>query len=198
MRPNDDGRPYGGTSNWTDERVDVLKRLWSEGLSASQIAQSLGGVSRNNVIGKVHRLSLPGRAKAGDSLASQRAAVRAERHQRGPDVEATEYRPAVNVVVPIARRLSLGQLTEQTCHWPVGDPLEVDFHFCGLEVSPSGPYCPYHSKLAYQPAKGARDRKIGSTDNLDALAENVTTTRFDPRMLSPLATVTTLKASAKK
>lgn len=56
--------------NWTDERVEKLKKLWSEGLSASQIAAQLGGVSRNAVIGKVHRLSLPGRAKAGGSTAA--------------------------------------------------------------------------------------------------------------------------------
>lgn len=55
--------------NWTDERVEKLKKLWSEGLSASQIAAQLGGVSRNAVIGKVHRLNLPGRAKAGGAPA---------------------------------------------------------------------------------------------------------------------------------
>ena len=59
--------------NWTDERVEKLKKLWSEGLSASQIAAQLGGVSRNAVIGKVHRLALPGRAKAGGNATAARA-----------------------------------------------------------------------------------------------------------------------------
>ncbi len=63
--------------NWTDERVEKLKKLWSEGLSASQIAAQLGGVSRNAVIGKVHRLNLPGRAKAGGAPAAARAPKRA-------------------------------------------------------------------------------------------------------------------------
>ena len=58
-------------ANWTDERVDRLKKLWSEGLSASQIAAQLGGVSRNAVIGKVHRLNLPGRAKAGGATSAR-------------------------------------------------------------------------------------------------------------------------------
>uniref|UniRef100_UPI0028AB0CB5 GcrA family cell cycle regulator n=1 Tax=Shinella sp. TaxID=1870904 RepID=UPI0028AB0CB5 len=58
--------------NWTDERVERLKKLWAEGLSASQIAAQLGGVSRNAVIGKVHRLNLPGRAKAGGTQATAR------------------------------------------------------------------------------------------------------------------------------
>ena len=62
--------------NWTDERVEKLKRLWAEGLSASQIAAQLGGVSRNAVIGKVHRLNLPGRAKAGGSTGASRSAKR--------------------------------------------------------------------------------------------------------------------------
>jgi len=71
--------------NWTDERVEKLKRLWSEGLSASQIAAQLGGVSRNAVIGKVHRLSLPGRAKAGGTVAANRTAKRATSAPRAPN-----------------------------------------------------------------------------------------------------------------
>ncbi len=68
--------------NWTDERVEKLKRLWSEGLSASQIAAQLGGVSRNAVIGKVHRLNLPGRAKAGGNAAAARTPKRPAAPQR--------------------------------------------------------------------------------------------------------------------
>ncbi|WP_105370538.1 GcrA family cell cycle regulator [Neorhizobium huautlense] len=170
--------------NWTDERVEKLKRLWSEGLSASQIAAQLGGVSRNAVIGKVHRLSLPGRAKAGGTVATGRAAAkRATSAPRAPnyasrvatrtvaravgatvvkeeiEVEAfeeMEYRPASNVVVPISRRLALTELTERTCKWPVGDPLKEDFHFCGCESPDSSPYCSYHARLAYQPIHDRR------------------------------------------
>jgi GcrA cell cycle regulator len=172
--------------NWTDERVEKLKKLWSEGLSASQIAAQLGGVSRNAVIGKVHRLSLPGRAKAGGgSVATNRAAApkRATSAPRAPnfasrvvtktvarpvgstalkeevEVEAyeeMEFRPASNVVVPISRRLGLTELTERTCKWPVGDPLKDDFHFCGCEARDASPYCGYHAKLAYQPVHDRR------------------------------------------
>src|SRR6218665_1072362 len=90
-----------GGMNWTDERVEKLKRLWAEGLSASQIAAQLGGVSRNAVIGKVHRLSLPGRAKAGGgtSAASRPAAKRQTSAPRAPNYAArvttrTVARPA--------------------------------------------------------------------------------------------------------
>lgn len=164
--------------NWTDERVERLKRLWSEGLSASQIAAQLGGVSRNAVIGKVHRLNLPGRAKAGGSTAASRAAKRpapAPRPANYPSrvttrtvaraagstmlkeeidvdgVETIEIRPVGNVILPISRKLVLTELTERTCKWPIGDPMKDDFHFCGCESADTSPYCGYHAKLAYQP-----------------------------------------------
>ncbi len=171
--------------NWTDERVEKLKKLWSEGLSASQIAAQLGGVSRNAVIGKVHRLSLPGRAKAGGTAPAAaartpkrqtsaprapnyaaRATTRTVTRQQGATmvreeieidtVEEMEFKPASNVVVPISRRLELTQLTERTCKWPVGDPLKDDFHFCGNDSPDSSPYCNYHQKLAYQPVSDRR------------------------------------------
>lgn len=170
--------------NWTDERVEKLKKLWSEGLSASQIAAQLGGVSRNAVIGKVHRLSLPGRAKAGGgTTAASRPAKRQTSAPRAPnyasrvatrtvtrpagatmlkeEIEidaATEphYVPASNVVVPISRRLALTELTERTCKWPVGDPLKDDFHFCGCDANEASPYCNFHRRMAYQPVNERR------------------------------------------
>lgn len=171
--------------NWTDERVEKLKRLWAEGLSASQIAAQLGGVSRNAVIGKVHRLSLPGRAKAGGNATTARTAKRAPTTPRAPayaprvatrtvtrpvganmlkeeieieGIEEMEIAPSTsrNVIVPISRRLALTELTERTCKWPIGDPMKDDFHFCGCESSDSSPYCSYHAKLAYQPVSDRR------------------------------------------
>lgn len=165
--------------NWTDERVEKLKRLWSEGLSASQIAAQLGGVSRNAVIGKVHRLNLPGRAKAGGSSAATRAAkrpaaaaprattftsrvaTRTVTRAAGTNmlkeeieidgIEEIQVAPSRGVVLPISRKLALTELTERTCKWPIGDPMKDDFHFCGCESADTSPYCSYHAKLAYQP-----------------------------------------------
>jgi len=166
--------------NWTDERVELLSKLWSEGLSASQIAAQLGGVSRNAVIGKVHRLKLSGRGRAATAAVrpkkivsanggSKQAAPRMTRTvtttigatalQAQFDVEPVArqvLRPVANVVVPISRRLALTELTERTCKWPNGDPLSEDFSFCGNESGESGPYCGYHSKLAYQPVSERR------------------------------------------
>ena len=172
--------------NWTDERVELLKKLWAEGLSASQIAAQLGGVSRNAVIGKVHRLKLSGRGKTGSSQPrTKKVGMSAGQGARGGQssgaVRATvtktigatalqaQYevdavaevvtKPAADVVVPISRRLSLAQLTERTCKWPIGDPLAEDFHFCGNDSQESGPYCAYHSRLAFQPASDRRRQR---------------------------------------
>ncbi|TPN89484.1 GcrA cell cycle regulator [Mesorhizobium sp. CU2] len=166
--------------NWTDERVELLRKLWSEGLSASQIAAQLGGVSRNAVIGKVHRLKLSGRGRATAAPARQKKTVQgasmqksvaraasATRHvtvgatalqvQFDAEPVARHYiRPVENVVVPISRNLQLVELTERTCKWPNGDPLSEDFSFCGTESAETGPYCKYHSRVAFQPAAERR------------------------------------------
>ncbi|MCM2291538.1 GcrA family cell cycle regulator [Allorhizobium sp. BGMRC 0089] len=166
--------------NWTDERVEKLKKLWAEGLSASQIATQLGGVSRNAVIGKVHRLCLPGRAKSG--APAQTTARTTKRPASTPRPQTNTPRIAPRTVgatilkadsplnvaedtielsarptsLPSSRRLSLTDLTERTCKWPVGDPMSDDFHFCGCDSLDSSPYCKYHAKLAYQPVNERR------------------------------------------
>ncbi len=172
--------------NWTDERVELLGKLWAEGLSASQIAAQLGGVSRNAVIGKVHRLKLSSRGRAtaaptrqkksthttgtgggGGMRSSPRAtpsrpttsSFGATALQMQFDAEPqVRYmaRPAENVVVPISRHLKLLELNEHTCKWPNGDPLAEDFSFCGNDLSDTGPYCTYHSRVAFQPASERR------------------------------------------
>ncbi|NMG41720.1 GcrA cell cycle regulator [Chelativorans sp. ZYF759] len=164
--------------NWTDERVELLKKLWAEGLSASQIATQLGGVSRNAVIGKVHRLKLSGRGRNSASTprpkktatnTGPRPAARTQRpvtttvgatalqarFDAEPDVQA-RARPQDNVVIPIPLKLKLVELGERTCKWPIGDPMHDDFAFCGVDVGECGPYCSYHSRLAYQPANERR------------------------------------------
>ena len=162
--------------NWTDERVETLRKLWAEGLSASQIAAQLGGVSRNAVIGKVHRLKLSARGRATAAARPKKqhsngakGAVRTMRAATttiGATALQTQFevvpvarhvlRPVEDVVVPMSRRLVLVELTERTCKWPNGDPLAEDFSFCGNDSDESGPYCGYHARLAYQPAS---DRK---------------------------------------
>jgi GcrA cell cycle regulator len=170
--------------NWTDDRVELLKKLWSEGLSASAIAAELGGVTRNAVIGKVHRLGLSGRVKPQASQAQRRPKpTRAPSHPmrslpsfiRGntalapdftplsePDT-APRHVPLTDVVIPMSERVTIMELREQMCRWPLGDPGRDDFRFCGSRIGSGGPYCVHHAGIAYQPVvdrRRDRDRRI--------------------------------------
>ena len=100
---------------WTETRVDQLKNLWEEGLSASQIANRLGDVTRNAVIGKAHRLG----------LSSRPSPIKRVNHP----ITATQ---------------------ERMCQWPIGNPREPSFHFCGKTAAPDRPYCEEHCAMAYR------------------------------------------------
>ena len=159
--------------SWTDERVEALKRLWQEGLSASQIAAEIGGVTRNAVIGKVHRLGLSGRGQPTSTAKRQRRSPQqAPRRPRQmvsygnlalkietEVVAETRPVPRRDVVVPISKRLTIEKLTEKTCKWPEGDPTDPDFHFCGHDSLEGIPYCEYHAGVAYQVPDRNRNRK---------------------------------------
>jgi GcrA cell cycle regulator len=201
--------------SWTDERVETLKRMWGEGQSASQIAKELGGVTRNAVIGKVHRLGLSNRVGGKDeeeetplAAPAPAPAVAARPEPVAPRPEPVVPRaeppraavppaaaaPASNVmplpvrkaIIPAgqplppqpslneispealasvrevekrAKRLTLMELTERTCKWPIGDPATDDFWFCGLPSLPGKPYCEAHVGVAFQPMSARRDRR---------------------------------------
>lgn len=167
--------------NWTDERVELLKKLWADGLSASQIASQLGGVTRNAVIGKVHRLNLSGRAKPAASAARPRKA-RAPASHRPPQRtmiagntalkihahpaprRAPVQVPIEDLVVPISLNVSLLALNDTMCKWPIGDPGAEGFHFCGHRNFNNLPYCEYHSRLAYQPVNDRRRERERERD----------------------------------
>jgi GcrA cell cycle regulator len=160
--------------SWTDERVEQLKKMWLDGLSASQIANELGeGVSRNAVIGKVHRLGLSGRAKS-PAPAAASARTRKEEPARPPAAPLTigalalaaEQAPAPapapraaveEVVIAMSERVTIMDLRESMCRWPLGDPTNPDFRYCGARMQiGAGPYCASHARLAYQPAQERR------------------------------------------
>lgn len=169
---------------WTEERVELLKRLWAEGLSASQIAGRLGGVTRNAVIGKVHRLGLSGRAttsRVKTPRPRRRVGPRGDQvrrlalHTRGntalkpvyeqePDIELDPIpAPVEELVIPLAERATILTLKEQMCRWPIGDPVESDFYFCGRDSAQGVPYCAHHARIAYQPLQSRRrDRRTAS------------------------------------
>jgi GcrA cell cycle regulator len=166
--------------NWTDERVELLKKLWADGLSASQIASQLGGVTRNAVIGKVHRLNLSGRAKPAANPARPRKAraptahrptARAfagntalKIHAHPAPRRAPVQVPIEDLVVPISLNVSLLALNDTMCKWPIGDPGAEGFHFCGHRNFNNLPYCEYHSRLAYQPVNDRRRERERERD----------------------------------
>ncbi|WP_299553768.1 GcrA family cell cycle regulator [uncultured Tateyamaria sp.] len=187
--------------SWTDERVELLKKMWGEGQSASQIAKELGGVTRNAVIGKVHRLGLSNRAGGGGSASTAKAEAKPKAPPKAkaepkaqpktepavkpvpetkavvparkqiipagqplpPQPSANEISPEalakVNEVEKKAKKISLMELTERTCKWPVGDPATDNFWFCGLPVQQGKPYCEAHVGVAFQPMSSRRDRR---------------------------------------
>ncbi len=204
--------------SWTDERVETLKRMWGEGQSASAIAKELGGVTRNAVIGKVHRLGLSNRNDEAEAAPAAAAAApaepvekKAEKRPAPPKAEPapaaaaapaapkaepapvedsapqpvftpTPRRPIVPAGQPLppqpsaneispetlasvrevekkARKLTLMELTERTCKWPIGDPATDKFWFCGLPSQAGKPYCEAHVSVAFQPMSSRRDRR---------------------------------------
>ena len=150
---------------WTDERVELLKRLWLDGLSASQIAKQLGGVTRNAVIGKVHRLGLSGRATPSQpqrpifkAPRAPRPAVAAAPAPRRPVEPATQQTAALARFSEEPGSATVLTLGAHMCKWPIGDPASDGFTFCGRRSEREGPYCTEHAHVAYQPQqkKGGR------------------------------------------
>jgi GcrA cell cycle regulator len=171
--------------SWTDERVELLRKLWLEGLSASRIATELaGGVTRNAVIGKVHRLGMSGRVKSQTSSTIARprmdgkasgSSARTPMPQRSTGMPmrgntALAIQPRAlampqtqrtsGEVVPMAENVTIMDLRESMCRWPVGDPSSSEFRYCGGKAPiGDGPYCSYHSRMAYQPVQDRRQRR---------------------------------------
>ena len=188
--------------SWSEERVEALKTMWAEGKSASQIAKELGNVTRNAVIGKVHRLGLSNRAAAPAKTAEREAApakpAAAPPAAKKPAAEKAATAPAPETrPVPVSRKpiitagqplppqpsqseisaealatlaeyqktalkLTLMDLTERTCKWPIGDPATDEFWFCGHPAQAGKPYCETHVGVAFQPMSSRRDRKSAS------------------------------------
>ena len=211
------------TESWTDQRVASLKKLWQQGKSASEIAESLGGVTRNAVIGKAHRLGLSGRPSPIKTVSVKKPAATAPKSAAKPATPAKKPAPAAKPAVkaappakstvasavkaaaaapqmkkpapaPIAaaapakkpesapqqqtatakspfnlpmtaevmarplmvhdgKVISILELSEKTCRWPIGDPKDPAFGYCGAIVHPTFPYCPGHVVMAFQSSR---------------------------------------------
>ena len=152
--------------SWTDERVELLKKLWAEGLSAAQIANKMGGVTRNAVIGKVHRLGLSGRAtpakpQRGCAQTLERKIVPVV--AKGTPALVKPMIPEPEFIAPLVLesgdRTTVATTKNNMCKWPIGDPAKESFHFCGQSTLSGKSYCAYHAHLAFQPPQRRTERR---------------------------------------
>ena len=204
--------------SWTPDRVESLKKMWSKGQSASQIASNLGGVTRNAVIGKIHRLGLSNignqtqkdnsstpineraaiskvkKKSVRDKVESNNSKTETDDNNKSLGVKAKSKEMlksySQNMSKPLiftanqplppqpstseiseetlknvkslekkSKKLSLMELTERTCKWPIGDPATEKFWFCGHAAEPGKPYCETHIEIAFQPVASRRERR---------------------------------------
>ena len=141
--------------SWTYERIEKLKKLWDEGLTASRIAAELGDVTRNAVIGKAHRLGLSGRMTAkrpknGISI------IRKKKIHSANINKIVEISPVIDEPM---NPTSFQDIKDGLCRWPLGEPEDVTFKFCGRNTNEGFVYCTSHHKQAYQPLSKIRERR---------------------------------------
>ena len=143
---------------WTEEKVSKLKELWGKGSTASQIAEIIGGISRNAVIGKAHRLNLSAKIKTRTATSKQNF----EHSFDEKNVKSRRGRKSKFKSLIIEKNFEpenpkqLEELDENSCKWPIGHPDEKSFYFCGRTSLKDFSYCKLHLLYAYQP-KGKKD-----------------------------------------
>ena len=162
--------------SWTDEKVAKLKELWGKGSTASQIAEIIGGISRNAVIGKAHRLNLSAKIKTRASTSNQNFGNSFEetniKNRRG---RKSKFKSLIieNDFEPENPK-HLEELDENSCKWPIGHPDEKSFYFCGRSSLKDFSYCKLHLLYAYQP-KGKKDEAIDKDEVPESIEKKIQT-----------------------
>ena len=157
--------------SWTEEKVAKLKELWSKGHTASQIAEALGDTTRNAVIGKAHRLNLAARAPSKQSSQSSTSVNRPVRRGSAPISRKAKFQSILlDKNFEPENPKSLEELTDQTCKWPIGQPNEEKFYFCGRKPEGEFPYCKLHVLYAFQP-KGTKEEVLDKEDDIPEFIE---------------------------
>ena len=156
--------------SWTDEKVSKLKELWGKGQTASQIAEIIGGISRNAVIGKAHRLNLSAKIKT-------RSAINFNNSKKSNEIGTTrkgrksKFRSLLlDKDFEQAKNLQLEELTEETCKYMEGHPDDKNSSFCGRKTVEKFSYCPLHLMIVFQP-KGKKDDVVEKDDEVPQFIE---------------------------
>ncbi len=160
--------------SWTDEKVSKLKELWGKGNTASQIAEIIGGISRNAVIGKAHRLNLSAKIKTRTATSSKAF----ENSSDGNNIQPKRGRKSRFKSLIIEKDFEpenpkqLEELDENSCKWPIGHPDEKNFYFCGRSSLKDFSYCKLHLLYAYQP-KGKKEEVNNKEDNSEYIEKKI-------------------------
>ena len=157
--------------SWTEEKVNKLKDLWGKGQTASQIAEIIGGISRNADIGKAHRLNLSAKIKTRHSISNANLKFKSKNNQIQKRGRRNKFRSLLlDKEFEPAKNLQLEELTEQTCKYMEGHPNEKESSFCGRKNVEKFSYCPLHLMLTFQP-RGKKDDAIDKEDEVPQFIE---------------------------
>ena len=157
--------------SWTDDKVNKLKDLWGKGQTASQIAEIIGGVSRNAVIGKAHRLNLSSKIKARSSGQQFKENTKNQNNQIKYKGRRSKFKSLLlDNNFEEAKNLSLEELTENTCKYMEGNPDEKNSSFCGRKNVEKFSYCPLHLMIVFQP-KGKKEENVENEDEVPKFIE---------------------------
>tara|TARA_B100000886_G_scaffold35420_1_gene22055 strand:+ start:611 stop:1111 length:501 start_codon:yes stop_codon:yes gene_type:complete len=159
--------------SWTDEKVAKLKELWGKGNTASQIAEIIGGISRNAVIGKAHRLNLSAKIKTRTAISNENFENSIEnKNIRSKRVRRNKFKSLIiEKDFEPENPKTLEELDESSCKWPIGHPDEKNFYFCGRTSLKDFSYCKLHLLYAYQPKNKKDDVNDKDKDEVPEFIE---------------------------
>ena len=157
--------------SWTQEKVNKLKELWGKGSTASQIAEIIGGVSRNAVIGKAHRLNLSQKIKTRSSIKQAKTLTKQNLSETKFKGRRSKFKSLIlDKNFEPAKNLTLEELTEDTCKYMEGNPNEKEARFCGRKNVEKFSYCPLHLMIVFQP-KGKKEDVIDKNEDVPKFIE---------------------------